>query len=124
MDAAVEIVRLAEDNFYIGYKSARKVISKGNSKLAVKGTVADAQGGAPIKGVTVTFVLYGAMAKTANVNPDFVKITAAKGGFNVKSLAAGTYQVTFKKAVYVLQTATVNVNDGELTIVNIALEKN
>jgi len=126
MDAAVEIVRLTEVNFYNGYKSARKIIETGAGSLSVKGLVTDAQTGSPLKGVTVSFALDGGMAKTAAKaanEPEIVKKTAEKGGFNIKSLAAGTYQVTSKKAGYADQVATISVNDGEMTELKISLEK-
>lgn len=125
MDIAVEIVRLTQVNFYNGYKSARKVIGTGTSTLSVKGMVADAQTGAPIKGVTVTFALDGGMsrAKGAASTPDVVKKSADKGGFNVKSLPAGTYQVSLKKAGYADLVTSVSVNDGEMSIVDARLEK-
>ena len=123
MDAAVEIVRLTQVNFYNGYKSARKVIETGAGTLSVKGMVTDAKTGAPLKGVTVSFALDGGMAKAkaANNIPDVVKKTADKGGFNIKSLPAGTYQVTLKKVGYADQVVTISVNDGEMTELNISL---
>lgn len=125
MDAAVEIVRLTQVNFYNGYKSARKVIETGVGTLSVKGMVTDAQTGAPVKGVTVSFSLDGGLskAKGATSTPDVVKKTADKGGFNIKSLASGTYQVTLKKAGYADQVITASVNDGEMTIVDAKLDK-
>jgi uncharacterized membrane protein len=125
MDAAVEIVRLTEVNFYNGYKSARKVIETGGGSLSVKGLVTDAQTGSPLKGVTVSFALDGGMAKAAiaTTEPEIVKKTAEKGGFNIKSLATGTYQVTLKKVGYADQVATISVNDGEMTELKISLEK-
>lgn len=125
MDVAVEIVRLTQVNFYNGYKSARKVIGTGTSTLSVKGMVADAQTGAPIKGVTVSFALDGGMsrAKGAASTPDVVKKTADKGGFNVKSLPAGTYLVSLKKAGYADLVTSVSVNDGEMSIVDARLDK-
>lgn len=125
MDIAVEIVRLTQVNFYNGYKSARKVIGTGTSTLSVKGMVADAQTGAPIKGVTVSFALDGGMsrAKGAASTPDVVKKSADKGGFNVKSLPAGTYLVSLKKAGYADLVTSVSVNDGEMSIVDAKLDK-
>lgn len=125
MDAAVEIVRLTEVNFYNGYKSARKVIETGGGSLSVKGLVTDAQTGSPLKGVTVSFALDGGMAKaaTTTTEPELVKKTAEKGGFNVKSLTSGTYQVTLKKVGYADQVATISVNDGEMTELKISLVK-
>ena len=124
MDAAVEIVRLTQVDFYNGYKSARKVIETGSGSLSVKGIVTDAQTGLPLKGVTVSFALDGGMMKAAaatTTEPELVKKTAEKGGFNVKGLASGTYQVTLKKVGYADQVVTISVNDGELTELNVSL---
>lgn len=126
MDAIVELVRLTDPNFYNGYKAARKIMNKGKGKLAVKGSVSDAKNGEPIKGVTVTFMPDGepvATMQATNGEAVLSKTTADKGGFNIKSIPAGTYHVSFKKAGYIEQTMTVNVNDGELTVVDTVLEK-
>lgn len=85
------------------------------------------QSSEPEKGVIVSFSLDGGQDNTiasTNGHPDVVKTNASKGGFNIKSLAAGTYAVSFKKAGYAEQTATVNVNVGEMTIVEVKLVKN
>ena len=128
MDAAVEIVKLTEPIFYDGYKSVRKVISKGTGKLAVKGLVTEIDNGQPIKGVSVTFTLDGTTAQLKAASNDgqaeLSKTTAAKGGFNIKSMATGTYKASFKKMGYAEQVVTVNVNDGELTVVDVKLSKN
>ena len=80
--------------------------------------------GSPLKGVTVSFALDGGMAKAmATTEPEIVKKTAEKGGFNIKSLATGTYQVTSKKVGYADQVVTISVNDGEMTELKISLEK-
>jgi hypothetical protein len=124
MDAVVEIVRVSQPNFYMGYKLARKVIESGNTKLTVKGLVTDAQTGDPVKGVILSFWLDGDATKTtATGEPSLVKKTAAKGGFNVSSLAAGTYRVTLQKVGYAEQSQTIFVNDGELTTMNVQLTK-
>ena len=128
MDAAVEIVKLTEPVFYDGYKSARKVISKGTGKLAVKGLVTETGNGQPIKGVTVTFTLNGTSeplkAASNEGHTELSKTTAANGGFNIKSMAAGIYKASFKKIGYTEQVVTVNVNDGEITVVDVKLGKN
>ena len=126
MDATVELVRLTNPNFYNGYKAARKIMNKGKGKLAVKGSVTDSKNSEPIKGVTVTFMPDGepvAKMQATNSEATLSKTTADKGGFNIKSIPAGTYRVSFKKAGYTEQTMTVNVNDGELTVVDTVLEK-
>lgn len=125
MDAAVEIIRLTQVDFYNGYKSARKVIETGAGSLSVKGLVTDAQTGLPLKGVTVSFALDGGMAKASSTTtePELVKKTAEKGGFNIKGLESGMYQVTLKKAGYANQVTTISVSDGEMTELKISLEK-
>jgi len=78
-----------------------------------------------VKGVTVSFSLNGGAKKVVNDNgePVVVKKTAEKGGFNIKSLAAGVYQVTLKKMGYTDQVITVSVNDGEMSLVEAKIEK-
>lgn len=127
MDVAVEIVKLTEPVFYSGYKSARKVIRKGTGKLAVKGMVTESDTDKPLKGVTVTFTPDSTTQKLSAASSEgqaeLSKITAAKGGFNIKSIPAGTYKASFKKVGYAEQVITVNVNDGEITVVEVKLNK-
>ena len=126
MDAAVEIIRISQPDFYAGYKNARKIVETGTGSLAVKGLVTDALTGEPVKGATLLFALDGGngAAKTAKgAMEEMVKKTAEKGGFNIKSLPTGMYRVTIKKVGYADQVATVAVADGELTEVNIQLSK-
>jgi hypothetical protein len=126
MDAAVEIVRLTQVDFYNAYQKARKIIYTGIGSLAVKALVTDATTGEPLKGVTVSFSLdgVGAKAKAANAKPDLVKKTAEKGRFNIKTLPAGIYSVTIKKNGYADQIITVAVSDGEMSELNVQLTKN
>jgi hypothetical protein len=124
MDVVVEIVRLTEPDFYAGYKSVRKIIESGSGKLSVKGLVTEVLTGDAVPGVMVSFWPDGDMLKTvATGDASLVKKTAAKGGFNVSSLPAGTYRVTLQKPGYAEQTLTVYVNDGELTMVDVQLAK-
>jgi len=104
--AAVEVVRLKEPIFYLGFKTAQKLIVNGKTKLAVKGHVTFANGN-PLSRVAISVLLNGAVVMT--------KKTAAKGGFYISSLAAGTYQFIFKKTGLAEQTIDVIVIDGELT---------
>lgn len=127
MDAAVEIVRLTQPAFYAGYKNARRVVLTGRGSLAAKGRVTDAQTGEPVMGAEVLFALDGdtGKAKSARGAAEGVsKKTAAKGGFNIKSLPSGVYTVTVKKVGYADQTARVAVADGELAEVNFVLSRN
>ncbi len=106
MAAAVEVVRLKEPVFYLGFKTAQKTTVRGRVSLSVKGQTVDVNG-QPMPGVIFTATLNGVVVLT--------KKTSKKGGFNLKSLAAGAYAFTFKKAGLAEQTITVVVNAGELT---------
>ncbi len=52
-----------------------------------------------------------------------MKKSAVKGGFNIKSLAAGVYTVTVKKLGFADQVITVTVMDGEMCEVNVQLTR-
>ena len=110
--AAVEVVRLKEPIFYLGFKTAQKLIVNGKTKLAVKGHTTDTSGN-PLARVKITVFLNGAVV--------MVKKTAAKGGFYISSLAGGTYQFTFKKTGLAEQTIDVIVNAGELTKLKVVM---
>lgn len=112
MAAAVEIVRLKEPIFYLGFKTAQKITVRGKVKLSLAGQTVD-MNGEPISGVTLTATLNGEVVLTRK--------TSKKGGFNHKSLAAGTYQFIFKKAGLADQTIDGVVNDGELTRLKVVM---
>lgn len=112
--AAVEVVRLKEPIFYLGFKTAQKLSVKGKTKMAVKGQTTDASGN-PLAHVKITILLNGTVV--------MVKKTAAKGWFYISSLAQETYQFTFKKTGLVDQTIDVIVIDGELTRIKIIMVK-
>jgi hypothetical protein len=126
MNASVELIRTSNPDFYNGYQTAGKVIKRGTVTLAVKGLVTEAQTNNPIKGVTVTFIPVNGTAKLSQASGNgagLVKKTAAKGGFNIKSLDGGTYQVLFQKPGYTEITQEINVINGEMTVANAAMEK-
>jgi hypothetical protein len=102
IDKIVEIIRLTQPAFYKSYKESRKLPNNGRSALSLKGTVKDIANGEGLKGVTLTFTPeLEKIALAANAKAkDIVKKTADKGGFIIKSLAAGVYTVTIKKAGY------------------------
>lgn len=126
MDTAVEIIRLSQPNFYKGYKTARKIVELGSSTMSLKGLITDALTGAPVKGVNVCLALDNSMMKAAANNPteQIVKKTAEKGGFNIKSLPAGMYNVTIRKNGYAEQVMQIAVSDGEMTDLKIQISKN
>jgi hypothetical protein len=126
MDTAVEIIRLSQANYYKGYKTARKLVELGSSTMSLKGLITDALTGDPVKGVNVCLALDNGMMKAAASAPteEIVKKTADKGGFNIKSLPAGMYNVTIKKNGYAEQVMQIAVSDGEMTDLKIQLSKN
>lgn len=126
MNASVELIRTSNPDFYNGYQTAGKVIKRGMVSLSVKGLVTESQTSNPIKGVTVTFTPINGSAqlsRSAGIPAGLVKKTAAKGGFNIKSLEGGTYQVLFQKPGYTEITQEVNVLNGEMIVVNATMEK-
>jgi len=125
IDAIMLIVRFTQSAFYDHYKNSRSVIRIGSRSLALKGTITDAVTGLGLAGVTISIVPGNGSALKSASGAELgknVKISAAKGGFNVKTLADGTYTITATKEGYAPQSYTAYVNNGELTIVNIALQ--
>lgn len=125
IDILVEMVRTSQPNFYNEYQKVRKVIDTGTGSLAVKGLVTDAGTGEPVKGATVSFSLDGAAVKTsaAAAKPVLVKKTAVKGGFNIKTLPEGIYNVSVKKNGYVEQVVSIAISNGEKSEFKIELSK-
>ena len=78
----------------------------GAGSLAVKCVVTEVATGNPLPVATVKFVLEGALVLT--------KKTAAKGGFVVKTLAAGTYVVTASKPGYKEEVLQLYLSEGEM----------
>lgn len=117
IDSVVEIVKLTEPLFYAGYKNARKIVEQGTGSLQVQGIVTEAATGKPIPNATLTFRQSG----TTEVAME--KETAAKGGFMIKSLAEGIYDVTVTKVGFQTHTNTVTVRWDQLCNVEVGLEK-
>ena len=116
IDLGVEILRLSEPVFYAGYKNARKIVEQGSGSLQVSGKITDAGTGLPIMDATLLFRLNGQTEVVIE------KHTAAKGGFMIKSLAEGTYQVSISKTGYQTQTKVINVTPDKLCTLDVALE--
>ncbi|MEI6554872.1 MAG: carboxypeptidase-like regulatory domain-containing protein [Paludibacter sp.] len=117
IDALVEIVKLSEPDFYTGYRNARKIVEQGTGSLQVKGTVSEAATDKAIPGAVLTFRPEG---QTETV---IQKETAAKGGFNIKSLAEGVYEVSVSKVGFKTRTVTATVRWDELCNIDVVLEK-
>ena len=125
MDVLVEIIRDNESGFYTGYRSVRKVICTGASRLALKGKIVDQLTGDPIKGVKVSFWLDGDPKRIigASEQADLMKKSAEHGGFQIKSLKPGTYRAMLKKEGYNDQQVVVYVNEGERTDMQVGMNE-
>ena len=119
LDALLKIIRYSDPNTYKAYKLARKTIGYGTRTIAVGGKVIDAGTKVGIKGVSVTFL----DGEGVSLVPAVVKKTAAKGGFNVKSLDEGIYKLKLTKVGYVEQLINVTVNSDELCNIKVELNK-
>jgi len=116
LDLLAEMVQEGEPKFYGDYKKLRKVEASFNTvQLLCK--VTDAVTGAPIANVTVAFTLRG------NTEPDITKLTAAKGGFMVKSIEQGVYTVEVSKFGYQTQTLSISVAADAPYELNVKLVK-
>ncbi len=117
IDRIVEIVRLSHPDFYRGYQNSRLVIKRSGGSVALKGVVTDASSHEPLRGVTLI------IAPVDGIGAAIVKKTADKGGFMVKSLPEGVYNVTVSKSSYKDQVVTVAITNGELSVLNVEMNK-
>lgn len=125
IDTVIDIIRATEVDFYNGYKSVRKLVGNGASTLAIKGFITDASTGSPLKGAKLTFTSNGGatFAKGVNGKNGFTKKSAKKGGFLVRTAEDGTYDVTVEKPGYKIATAKVTVVAGQMSLLDIAMER-
>jgi hypothetical protein len=114
LDALVEIARMDHPDFYEVYQRSRKVVITGKSSIAMRGTVVDA-------GAIVTIVAIE--GTPALPEEKIVKVSADKGGFNVKSMADGMYRLQASKPGFKDCFTEVAVSSSELMVVELKLEK-
>lgn len=125
VDAMMEVVRLSQSDLYQQYKIVRKIVLASNS-LALKGKVVDAQTGMEINGVYLEIIAMPdeTMRSLATENTEsMLKVSRKKGGFRVKNLSRGSYQVKASKPGYVDQIITVYVAEGERSDIDLSLER-
>lgn len=132
IDTLVEMVLTSQPNFYSEYQKVRKVIETGTGSLALKIQANDLQSGEGVANVTLTLAPVKGQAKAAATNTtsndgnnknNIVKKTAPGGGSNFKSLPDGDYTVNAKKPGYKVTNVNVGVVNGELTVLNINIDK-
>ena len=110
IDALVKILSSTEPILFNTYELRRKVLNYGIRTVAVRGFIIDAITRIGIKGVIITYM----NADGSAMQPALVKKSATKGGFIVKSLAEGIYQIKLTKIGYRDLIMTGTVVNGEL----------
>lgn len=125
IDAMMEVIRLSQPDFYLLYKKVRKVVLASNI-LSIQGKVVDAKTGKEINGVHLEIMPM--LTKTekslaSKTEESMLKVSRIKGGFRIKNLAHGSYQVKASKPGYADQTITVYVSDGERSNIDLNLER-
>lgn len=120
-DMILEMVKTTKPDVYDAYKVVRKLVNSGTGLLSLKALVIDVATKQPLQGVSIT------IDKVAGENgPVFETIkkkTAKAGGFNLKGLPEGTYQLTADYPAYVSQQLTIYIYEGQKTNVNIKLQR-
>jgi hypothetical protein len=120
LDLLVELIHDSNLPTYLEYQSTRKVVITSIRTLSLKGLVLDALTREPIPGAVITIAKAEnpALKKKTSGGGALdkgVKISAAKGGFRVKSLEAAMFTITATKQGYAPQTITIYINDNERT---------
>lgn len=125
IDTLVEMVRISQPNFYSEYVKVSKVIETGAGSLALKIQANDALTGEPEANVTVTLTPVNGQLKSvaSNGKKPIVKKTAKGGGAHEKNLPDGTYNYTAKKTGRKEVNGTVDIVNGEMTVLEIKMEK-
>lgn len=123
MDSLVEMIRRSDAEFYSGYFESRRIIVRGIRTLALKIQVSDSQSGAGLKGVQISIYENGNVGTTLQASAKALveKTTASKGGCQVSNLATGAYLACADKAGYTSSSQTIYINDGEMTVLNLAM---
>lgn len=113
--ALIEILHTTQPAFYANYINTCKIEDKGGRLQAI-GNVVDAMSGKPMEAVTLNFVAKDKTTATIQ------KTTARKGGFKIKNIDEGIYQVQVTKTGYVSQQLTAVISSGTLCRIYVKLE--
>jgi hypothetical protein len=119
IDALVKILSSTEPNVYSMYDQRRKILNYGTRTLALRGQINDSITKLGLKGVTIEFLNEDGKP----LQPSLIKKSASKGGFNIKTLAEGIYQVKMKKVGYNDLIITITVARGELCKISAEMTK-
>jgi hypothetical protein len=120
-DMLVDIVKISQPLFHGSYKSARMIIDRVGRGYVLKVTVLDAADNQPLKGVTCKIILEA--GTTNNKEKAIVKKTALKGGFYIKSIPEGIYNMIVYKTGYLQINQVINISKNEFLNLNLSLEK-
>jgi hypothetical protein len=126
LDKLIELIKKSNTPTYIEFKNARKIRYTPKRTLSLKGKVIDAATGQPMSGVTITITKVNSTEMKQSSGADLVKSvkrTAKGGGFQSKSESSGGYIVTASKPGFVDKTINVFINDSEMSVVNLTLDR-
>ncbi|MDO9066546.1 MAG: carboxypeptidase-like regulatory domain-containing protein [Chloroflexota bacterium] len=123
IDAIIEIVRITQSNFYVGYKTARRMVDFNTGVIALKATAVDIANGKPLNGAVFTFASDGTSFTGSEQPVTIRKKTAAKGSFHIRNMRAGAYKVVIKKTGYKVKEVTIDIPEGERSDLKVELEK-
>jgi len=123
IDSLVNMLRFQQPDFYKEYWFTRRIGKKGIRYTSVICRVLDVISKETIKGVSVVLSIDPSSPNYKEGLKPIEKKSADKGGFMIKNLNAGIYQVVAKKLGYKDSVLTVAVNDSETTRIVMELEK-
>lgn len=119
LDTLVETLRYSDTVFYKGYQGARKIVNAGHGFLSLKGIVIDKNNSVPIQNVKIVLSLQ--LKNPGDAAAVIEKKSAPKGGFNIRNMPTGSWNVSVSKEGYVDQTFQIGVVSGETTMLLIKL---
>lgn len=111
----MNVIRKTDSVFYNQFVEASKIPDYGRTSLQVKGQVNDTQGN-PVAGGIVSFYQQGLSTLVLQ------KKTAELGGFTIKTLPEGMYDIVVEKTGLVTYKGTARVIFEELCRLSISLE--
>jgi len=126
IDVLIETLRISLPIFYSDYVKVSKIIVKGKSKLSLKIVAINAETNKPEANVKIILThISDEQTKNAaqDVKKTLVKKTAKGGGAQEKNVTEGSYLYTAKKAGCKDINGTVDVVDGEMTVLKLIVEK-
>ena len=124
IDAMFETIRTSDPVSWRMYRNARLLKKTGNIKLSAKGKVIDAETRLPLPKAKLQLTNGDSKALAAGSElTKTVKFAGLKGGFQLRSMATGTYEFLASYSGYADQLVTAYINEGVLTNIEIPLTK-